>query len=97
MRLRELLDDLAIPIVQAPMVGAQDERMAIAVSRAGAMGSLGCGAMAPGDIEAAAAAIRAATDAPFSINLQMVPELKPAPAELDAAMARLAPWYARLG
>jgi nitronate monooxygenase len=97
MSLKALLDGLAIPIVQAPMVGAQDERMAIAVSRAGAVGSLGSGAMAPADIEAAAAAIRGATEAPFLVNLQMAPALKPARAELEVAMARLAPWYERFG
>jgi nitronate monooxygenase len=97
MSLAKLLADLPIPIIQAPMVGAQDERMTIAVSRAGGVGSLGCGAMAPADIEAAVAAIRGQTDAPFAINLQMAPALKPAAAELAAAMARLEPWYAALG
>ncbi len=97
MSLKALLDGLAIPIIQAPMVGAQDERMAIAVGRAGGLGSLGCGAMAPADIEAAAGAIRAASDSPFALNLQMAPALKPSAAELEAALARLAPWYARFG
>lgn len=97
MSLKTLLASLPIPIVQAPMVGAQDERMTIAVSRAGALGSLGAGGLAPADIEAAARAIRVATDAPFAVNLQMAPALKPSAEELDAAMARLQPWYARFG
>jgi len=97
MSLRALLEGLPIPIVQAPMVGAQDERMAIAVSEAGGLGSLGAGGLAPSDIEPAAGAVRAATAAPFAVNLQMAPALKPTAAELEAAMARLAPWYARFG
>ena len=97
MSLKGLLDGLAIPIIQAPMVGAQDERMAIAVCLAGGLGSVGCGAMAPADIEAAVAAIRGRSDAPFAVNLQMAPALKPTAAELEAALARLAPWYERFG
>jgi len=97
MSLRDLLQGVPIPIVQAPMVGAQDERMTIAVCQAGAMGSLGAGGLAPADIEAAAAAIRAATDAPFNVNLQMAPALKPSAEALGAAMTRLERWYARFG
>jgi nitronate monooxygenase len=97
MSLKDVLNALPIPIIQAPMVGAQDERMTVAVSRAGGVGSLGCGAMAPADIEAVVAAIRGQTDAPFAINLQMAPALRPTAAELEAAMARLAPWYEGLG
>ena len=97
MSLKALLDGLPIPILQAPMVGAQDERMAVAVSQAGAMGALGAGAMAPADIGAAVQTIRDQTGAPFAVNLQIAPALTPSPAELEAAMARLAPWYAELG
>ena len=49
-----MLESLAIPIIQAPMVGGSSFEMALAVSQAGGLGSLGAGAMAPDEIEAQA-------------------------------------------
>ena len=97
MSLAKLLEALPIPILQAPMVGASDAALAIAVSRAGGLGSLAAGALAPQEIGPAIAAIRAATAAPFGVNLLMAPKASPAPEEVDAALARLGPWYARAG
>ena len=61
------------------------------------MGHLAGGAMAPEAIESAVAAMRARTDAPFGVNLLMAPRAQPDAAEVDRALARLAPWYAELG
>jgi len=99
MSLAKLLDGLPIPIVQAPMLGAHDERLALAAARAGALGSFPVSGHAPDDIEPAIAAVRqAAGDAPFSINLFVLPDRASASAEvLDAALARLKPWYDALG
>ena len=97
MSLRALLDGLAIPILQAPMVGASTEVLALAVSRAGGLGSLAAGTLAPADIGLAVAAMKAATDAPFGVNLLMAPSTAPDPEEVADALARLAPWYAQLG
>jgi nitronate monooxygenase len=97
MSFRSLLDGLAIPIVQAPMAGATFDAMTVAVSRAGALGSLPAVGVAPGDMDAVVDAIRAQTDGPFGVNLLMAPPVRPEAAELDAALARLAPWYAELG
>ncbi|MES3026412.1 MAG: nitronate monooxygenase [Pseudomonadota bacterium] len=97
MTLRAQLDALPIPILQAPMVGASSFEMALAVSKAGGMGHLAGGAMAPEAIESAVAAMRARTDAPFGVNLLMAPRAQPDVAEVDRALARLAPWYAELG
>lgn len=97
MSLRALLDGLAIPILQAPMVGASTEALALAVSRAGGLGSLAAGSLAPADIGAAVAAMKAATDAPFGVNLLMAPSATPDPTEIASALARLAPWYAQVG
>jgi nitronate monooxygenase len=97
MTFRELLQGLPIPILQAPMVGASSPEMAVAVSRAGGMGSLGAGALAPQDVGPAVAALRAATDRPFGVNLLMAPPARPEAAEVDAALARLQPWYAQAG
>jgi nitronate monooxygenase len=97
MTLRAQLDALPIPILQAPMVGASSLEMALAVSKAGGMGHLAGGAMAPEAIETAVAAMRAQTAAPFGVNLLMAPRGQPDAAEVDRALVRLAPWYAELG
>ena len=91
------LEDLPVPIIQAPMVGASTVEMTIAVTRAGGMGSVGAGATAPDAIEAEAATIRAATDGPFGINLFIVPPARPEPEAVDAAIERLRPWYEARG
>ncbi len=92
-----LLDRLAIPIVQAPMVGASFDRLALSVSRVGGLGTLAAGALAPDEIGPAVAAMKAATDAPFGVNLLMAPDAAPDQAEVERALKRLAPWYAELG
>jgi len=97
MTLQALLDGLEIPIIQAPMLGASDAALAIAVSRAGAMGSLPAGALAPSEIGAAVAQVRAATDRPFGVNLLMAPKPQADAETLEEAIHRLAPWYAELG
>jgi nitronate monooxygenase len=73
------------------------DAMAVAVSRAGGLGGLPAAGVAPGEIGAVVDGVRAQTDAPFAVNLLMAPPVEPGPAEVDAALARLAPWYAELG
>ncbi|TAJ74719.1 MAG: nitronate monooxygenase [Phenylobacterium sp.] len=97
MNLGALLDSLPIPILQAPMVGASLDELAVVVSEAGGMGTLAAGALPPAEIGPMIDAIRARTAAPFGVNLLMAPKTDPAPGEVDAALARLAPWYAELG
>jgi len=97
MTLTTLLDSLPIPIVQAPMVGASDGALVLAAARAGALGTLAAGALAPDEIGAAVAALRAATDAPFGVNLLMAPPDAPDAEALGAALGRLRPWYDRAG
>jgi len=92
-----MLANLPIPILQAPMVGASSFEMALAVSRAGALGSFGAGAMAPADIEAETRRLRAATDRPFGVNLFVLEPASPGQDEVDAAIERLRPWYEGLG
>lgn len=96
MSLTGLLDALPIPIVQAPMVGASDSRLALCVSRAGGLGALAAGGMSPDEIQAAVAAMKSQMGAPFAVNLLMAPVARPNAAELDQALGRLAPWYASL-
>mgnify|MGYP006161935363 CR=1 FL=1 len=64
---------------QAPMLGAGAEALAIAVSRAGGLGSHPAAGSTPGQLLESARAIRAATPAPFAINLFILEPCKPDP------------------
>lgn len=94
-----LTDRLGIthPIIQAPMAGgASTVALAIAVTNAGALGSLAAPYLTPTQIADAAAAIRAGTGGPFGVNL-FAPTPVPAAADPTAAMSTLAPFHAELG
>ncbi|QEA12976.1 NAD(P)H-dependent flavin oxidoreductase [Comamonas flocculans] len=86
---------ITLPIIQAPMTGSDTPRLAAAVSRAGGLGSLGCGARSPAAMREAAAEVRGMTDRPFAMNLFVLENPAPEPAEVQAALQRLAPLYAR--
>ena len=79
------------------MLGASGEAMAIAVSRAGGLGSFPAAGSSPAQIAAACAAIREATDAPFAVNLFVLDPARPDADEVRAAVERLAPWRERFG
>jgi len=96
MNAHEFFAALPIPIVQAPMVGAQGAELPLAVSGAGGLGSHGCGALAPEAIERDAARL-AASGRPYALNLFVVAPARPAGDVVAAAIERLAPWYAELG
>lgn len=90
-------ESLPIPIIQAPMVGASTPAMTLAVSQAGGLGTLAAGAMAPAEIEAEITALKAEGDRPFAVNLLMTEPASPDASVVDAALARLAPWYEARG
>ena len=94
--LRQLLA-IDLPIIQAPMAGSQGSALAIAVSRAGGLGSLPCAMLNPEATRSELTAIRARTDRPFNVNFFC--HTPPAPdARRDAAWrAALAPYYDELG
>ena len=66
-RLRDLLG-LDVPIVQAPMAGANGSAMAAAVSAAGGLGSLPCAALDGDKIRAEIGVIRQQTGKPINVN-----------------------------
>jgi len=85
------------PILQAPMAGSQDHRLAAAVSQAGGLGALPAALLAPEALDAELAALKALTDQPFNVNF--FAHTPPAP---DAAKEQhwrglLAPFYAEFG
>ncbi|MGI9084445.1 MAG: NAD(P)H-dependent flavin oxidoreductase [Aeromicrobium sp.] len=97
MRTIEQLLGIEAPLIQAPMAGSQDSRLAIAVADAGGLGSLPTALMSPETLQTQVAAIRAATSAPFNLNFFChEPPAPDAPRE-EAWRAQLAPYYRELG
>jgi hypothetical protein len=56
------------PIVRAPMASAQGSALTVAVSNAGALGSLPCALLGPDAMRSELLAIKAQTDRPFNVN-----------------------------
>lgn len=96
MRISELFGT-ELPIIQAPMAGAQAGAMTIAVSNAGALGSLPCALLAAASMRGELEAIKAQTAKPYNVNFFC--HAAPAPsAEREAAWrAALAPYYREYG
>nr|WP_246505752.1 nitronate monooxygenase [Coralloluteibacterium stylophorae] len=87
----------AHPLIQAPMAGAQDAALAIAVARAGGLGSLPCAMLDAVQVEAQVDAFRAAVHAPLNLNFFCHPEPSRDPTREAAWMERLRPWYREWG
>lgn len=86
-----------LPIVQAPMAGAQGAALAIAVCEAGGLGSLPCAMLTPAQLREQIALVRSRTAAPFNVNFFChAPPAPDAPAEARW-LAALAPYYAEAG
>lgn len=88
---------IALPILQAPMAGVQDHRLAVAVSEAGGLGALPAAMLTLAALRVELQALRAATSRPFNVNffchVQPVPD-----AQREAAWRQaLAPFYAEAG
>lgn len=96
MSLNELLGS-ALPLVQAPMAGAQGSALAIAVGRAGGLGSLPCAMLSAEQIAIEAAALRDAGLTSFNLNFFCHQSPTPEAAREAAWRAALAPYYAEFG
>ena len=59
---------IELPIIQAPMAGAQASAMAIAVSNAGGLGSLPCAMFTADGLRKELEAVKAQTSKPFNVN-----------------------------
>ena len=95
-RLLELFG-IELPIVLAPMAGAMDTGLAIAVAQAGGLGSLPVALLDEARMRAQIAAFRDATDGPVNLNF-----FAHTPPQLNNAREaswreRLKPYYAELG
>lgn len=85
-----------LPIIQAPMAGAQDIQLAIAVAKAGGLGSLPCAMLSPEQIRSEVAQFRAATDKPLNLNF-FCHHAPPAVSSKESAWKKLLePYYREL-
>lgn len=88
---------LSLPLIQAPMAGTSTPALAAAVSNAGALGSIAIGTLTPQAAARDIAAVRAATDRPFNVNLFVHADAVPDPAREAAWLHALAPVFAEYG
>ena len=96
MILQELLD-IELPIIQAPMAGVQGSALAVAVSSAGALGSLPCALLSPDLMETELAAISRGTGKPFNVNFFCHRQPAPDSDRETRWRSSLAPYYRELG
>ncbi len=89
--------DVSLAVFQAPMAGAQDSALAIAVCRAGGIGALPAATLAPDALRDEIAAIRRATSAPFNVNFFCHAVPTPDPEREAAWREALTPYYSELG
>jgi nitronate monooxygenase len=95
-RLLELFE-IEVPIVQAPMAGAQGSELAAAVARAGGLGSIACSLLDDDAVRAEVAAFRAATHGRLNLNFFCHDPVPGDPAVDDAWNRTLAPYHVELG
>jgi len=86
-----------LPIIQAPMAGANGSAMVIAASQAGALGSLPCAMLKEDQVRAEIGIIRQQTSNPFGLNFFCHTPTKPDPARDKAWKQTLSPYYSELG
>jgi nitronate monooxygenase len=96
---RRYLDLVGItqPIIQAPMAGANLAEMAIAVSRAGGLGSLPCGMLSLAAARSELECVRQQTRGPINANFFCHTTPPSDPAQESRWQQRLSPYYAELG
>ncbi len=96
---RRLLDllNIEIPIVQAPMAGANGSAMVVQASMAGGLGSLPCAMLDADKMRAELGVIRQQTANPINVNFFCHTPPEPDPARDAAWKARLAEYYVELG
>ena len=96
MNLQRLLG-IQLPVIQSPMAGVQDSALAIAVSQAGALGSLPCAMLGTDAMRQQLETIRAQTTQPVNVNFFChTPPVVDAAREAGWRQA-LTPYYAEFG
>jgi nitronate monooxygenase len=95
-RIQELVG-IELPIIQAPMAGANLAEMAIAVAEAGGLGSLPCALLTPDRLRQEFGAIRNRSRRPVNVNFFCHRPPEPDPAREMAWRQELARYYVELG
>lgn len=85
-----------LPLIQAPMAGCQDDGLAIAVSQAGALGSLPAAMLDLASLESALERLQA-SGLPYNVNFFCHRPATPDEQALRRWVAQLAPLYAARG
>ena len=88
---------IELPIIQAPMAGVSTPALAAAVSNAGALGSIGVGAVDAETTRQMVAAVRSGTTRPFLVNVFCHRPARADAAREEAWRVRLQPEFARYG
>lgn len=88
---------LSHPLIQAPMAGVQLHALAVAVSEAGALGSLPAAMLSPDALRDEVQAILAKTARPYNLNFFCHTEPAADPPAESAWLDALRPYYAELG
>jgi len=96
MKITELFG-IRLPIIQAPMAGAQAGAMAIAVSNAGGLGSLPCAVLTPEGLRKELDLIKAQSDKPYNVNFFCHAEAAVDSARESKWREALAPHYKHFG
>lgn len=96
MTLQRLLGS-ELPLIQAPMAGSQDHRLAAAVCQAGGLGSIPCAMLTSAALRQELEAMRGLTERPFNLNFFSHMPPQPDMARDAAWREALAPYYAELG
>src|SRR3954453_10709731 len=87
---------MRLPVIQAPMAGVQDRRLAAAVSNVGGLGSLPCAMLDPEALQRELADLSALTSQPYAVNFFC--HVPPTVDETRERVwrQRLSPYYAEL-
>ncbi len=88
---------IGLPIIQAPMAGAQGSAMAIAVSNAGALGSLPCAMLTADGLRKELESVRTQTNKPFNVNFFCHTAPVADAGRESAWRAALTPYYKQYG
>lgn len=91
------LFNIDVPIVLGPMAGVGGAELAIAVARAGGLGSIPCAMLSADQIRQQVEQFRAAVRGPINLNFFCHTPPQPDPEREAKWRAHLAPYYAELG
>lgn len=89
--------DILPPIVQAPMAGVQNHRLAASVCEAGGLGSLPAAMLSLPDLQSELQALHQSTQNPYNVNFFCHAPPAPDDARQQAWHRTVAPYYRELG